>query len=76
VSGVDELLEAVRDFDLDYVEERTRIPAEKIVQAAETFATAATGAAQSGTGLHMARHQNLTTQLVMVLNAESAGPSD
>ncbi|MBW2286389.1 MAG: molybdopterin-dependent oxidoreductase [Deltaproteobacteria bacterium] len=68
VSGVDELLEAIEDFDLEYVAQRTQVPTEKIVQAAEMFAGARTGAAQSGTGLHMARHQNLATQLVMVLN--------
>ena len=32
------------------------------------FATARTGGANSGTGLHMAGHHNLTTQLVMTLN--------
>jgi anaerobic selenocysteine-containing dehydrogenase len=68
VSGVDDLLEAVRDFDLEYVAQRTQVPADKIAQAAELLASSRTGAAQSGTGLHMARHQNLTTQLVMVLN--------
>jgi len=68
VSGVDELHTTLADFDLEYVARRTQVPAEQIVQAAEMFATARTGAAQSGTGLHMARHQNLATQLVMVLN--------
>ena len=38
-----------------------------IVEAARLFATAGSGAAASGTGLHMARHQNLTTQLVQTL---------
>jgi anaerobic selenocysteine-containing dehydrogenase len=45
------------------------VPAELIERAARTFAAAKTGGAQSGTGLHMARHQNLATQLVMTLNA-------
>jgi len=69
VSGIDELRTAVADFDLDYVARRTKVSRARIERAAEMFATAATGAAQSGTGLHMARHQNLTTQLVMTLNA-------
>jgi anaerobic selenocysteine-containing dehydrogenase len=69
VSGLDELYEAVRDFDLDYVSRRTQVPAALISRAAEMFATAKRGGAQSGTGVHMARHQNLSTQLVWVLNA-------
>jgi anaerobic selenocysteine-containing dehydrogenase len=69
VSGVDALGEAVADFDLDYVEQRTGVPKDDVVAAARMFATARTGGAQSGTGLHMARHQNLNTQLVMTLNA-------
>ncbi len=69
VSGVDELHTAVKDFDLDFVAHRTQVAAERIEEAAEIFAGARTGAAQSGTGLHMARHQCLTTQLVMTLNA-------
>ncbi len=69
VSGIDALHDAVRDFDLDYVARRTQVPAALIEQAAVMFATAPRGAAQSGTGLHMARHQNLTTTLVFTLNA-------
>jgi len=69
VSGVAELQEAVADFDLDYVERRCGVPGALVAEAAEVFAAAPRGGAQSGTGLHMARHQCLTTQLVMVLNA-------
>lgn len=69
VSGVDELHEAVRPFDLDYASRRTGVPRDLIEAAAEVFASAASGAATSGTGLHMAAHQNLATQLVMTLNA-------
>jgi anaerobic selenocysteine-containing dehydrogenase len=69
VSGIEDLQAAVEDFDLDYVERRSQVPAALIEQAAEVFAGSKTGAAQSGTGLHMARHQCLTTQLVMTLNA-------
>jgi len=69
VSGVDALHEAVKDFDLDYVSRRTLVPAELISKAAEMLARAERGGATTGTGIHMARHQNLTTQLVMTLNA-------
>jgi anaerobic selenocysteine-containing dehydrogenase len=67
-SGLEGLRQAVADFDLRYVEARTDVPGQRIRDAALMFARAETGAAQSGTGLHMARHQNLNTQLVMVLN--------
>jgi len=68
VSGVDALHDAVRDFDLDYASQRTGVPKDQIVAAAVMFASARTGAANSGTGLHMAIHHNLATQLVMTLN--------
>ncbi|WP_169258816.1 molybdopterin-containing oxidoreductase family protein [Aromatoleum diolicum] len=68
-SGLAELHDAVGSFDLDYASRRTGVPAQLIEDAAVAFATAGSGAATSGTGLHMARHQNLTTQLVMTLNA-------
>lgn len=69
VSGVAELHEAVGHFDLDYASRRTGVARDSIEAAAEMFATAASGAATSGTGPHMAAHQNLATQLVMTLNA-------
>lgn len=69
VSGLDALHEAVAPFDREYVEKRTGVPASEMEEAARVFATAATGAATSGTGLHMAPHHNLATQLVMTLNA-------
>ncbi len=69
VSGFEELREAVKPFDLAYTEQRTHCAAADITEAAKIFATAKSGAAVSGTGLHMARHQNLTTQLVMTFNA-------
>jgi anaerobic selenocysteine-containing dehydrogenase len=69
VSGVPELHRALGGFDTGYAEERTGVPAEQIEAAAVMFATAGTGGANSGTGLHMAIHHNLATQLVMTLNA-------
>jgi anaerobic selenocysteine-containing dehydrogenase len=68
-SGFDALAAAVADFDLEYAAQRTTVPGATIVEGARVFATAASGAAQTGTGLHMAAHQNLCTQLVMTLNA-------
>lgn len=68
VSGVEPLHEAVADFDLAYAERRSGVPAALIEEAAVAFASARTGGAVSGTGLHMAAHHNLTTQLVMTLN--------
>jgi anaerobic selenocysteine-containing dehydrogenase len=67
-SGVDALREALRDFDLDYVARRSGVAAELVERAAVMFATAKTGGAHSGTGMHMASHHNLATQLVMTLN--------
>lgn len=68
VSGVDALHAALAGFDLDTAERRSGVPKEQIEAAAVTFATARTGGAISGTGLHMAGHHNLATQLVMTLN--------
>lgn len=68
LSGVESLRAAVDPFDLDYAARRTGVPAELIERAAVMFATAKTGGAQTGTGLHMAIHHNLTTQLVMTIN--------
>lgn len=68
-SGFEELRAAVADFDLDYAEQRTTVPKDMIVEGARVFATAKSGAAQTGTGLHMAAHQNLCVQLTWSLNA-------
>ncbi len=68
VSGVPELHEAVKPFDLAYAERRTGVSGKLIEEAAVMFASAKTGGANSGTGLHMAIHHNLSTQLVMTLN--------
>ncbi len=68
-SGFEELKASVADFDLDYAEARTTVPKDTIVEGARVFATAKSGAAQTGTGLHMAAHQNLCIFLVWVLNA-------
>ncbi len=69
VSGIEKLYDAIKQFDIEYVSKRTQVPPEMIIDTALTFASAKRGAATSGTGIHMSRHQNLTTQLVMTLNA-------
>ena len=69
VSGVDALREALADFTPEYVEQRSGVAWSDVAAAARCFATARTGGATSGTGMHMAPHHNLATQLVMVLNA-------
>ncbi len=66
--GLDALAAAVAPFDPDYVAERTGVDAAETAAAARTFATAPTGGVTTGTGLHMARHQNLSTQLAMTFN--------
>jgi anaerobic selenocysteine-containing dehydrogenase len=68
-SGFEALAAAVADFDLEYAAARSTVPVETIVEGARVFATAKSGAAQSGTGLHMAAHQNLCVSLVWILNA-------
>lgn len=69
VSGFEDLYEAVKDFGLEYVSQRTQIPADLIHKGAVMYASAKSGAATTGTGLHMARHQNTAVQLVMTINA-------
>lgn len=66
--GLDALASAVAPFNDDVVARRTGVDPAAVRDAARRFATAGSGGALSGTGVHMARHQNLTTQLVMVLN--------
>lgn len=68
-SGFEDLRAAVEPFTLEYAERRSQVPKDLIVEGARIFATAKTGAAQTGTGLHMAAHQNVTTQLVYTFNA-------
>jgi len=69
VSGLEALYEAVKDFDLPYVSRRAQVEETLVEKAAEMLCAPKRGGAVSGTGIHMARHQNLTTTLVMILNA-------
>jgi len=66
-SGLRELREAVRPFDLEYAAKRTGVPAELIEAAAEMFARGPRGAVTQGIGVYMGPHHNLSTQLVMTL---------
>ena len=68
VNGLEALRAAVEDFSLDYVERRTLIPREKIVDAARLFAAGPRGIAAAGTGLNMAPRAPLAEHLVTCLN--------
>ena len=68
MNGLDALQRAVREFDLDYVAQRTRLPKQQIVDAARMFAKAKRGIAVTGTGPDMAKHPTLTEHLVICLN--------
>ena len=65
---VEELRQAVDSFTLDYVEERTSVPAAQVERAARMFAESPRGVASSGTGANMAPHPNLTEHFVNTLN--------
>ncbi|MBH77426.1 MAG: oxidoreductase [Dehalococcoidia bacterium] len=65
---VEELQKAVDNFSLDYVEERTGVPAVLVERAARMFAEAQRGVASSGTGANMSPHPNLTEHFVNTLN--------
>ncbi len=65
---VEELQQAVDSFEMDYVEERTGVPAALVERAARMFAEAQRGVASSGTGANMAPHPNLTEHFVQTLN--------
>ena len=69
VEGLEELRETVRDFTPEYVEERTGVPAQHMIEAARLFASAQKSGATSGTGTSMAPRSNLTEQLVLTLNS-------
>ena len=68
VAHVEELRREVDAFTLDYVEERTGVPAALVERAARMFAAGPRGVASSGTGANMSPHPNLTEHLVHTLN--------
>jgi anaerobic selenocysteine-containing dehydrogenase len=68
VEGLDSFREAIRDFRPDYVQARTRVPAEQMIAAARLFATGPRDCATSGTGPDMAPHPNLSEHLVTCFN--------
>ena len=68
VDGVEELKEAVDGFTPEYVEERSGVPAQRVIEAAHMFADAKRGVATSGTGPSMAPRSNLSEQLIVTLN--------
>ncbi len=68
MNGLDELHRSVREFELDYVAQRTRLAKQQIIAAARMFAGAKRGIAVTGTGPDMAMHPSLTEHLVICLN--------
>ena len=65
---VEELKTSVESFNLDYVENRTGVPAGQVEAAARMFASGPRGTVSSGTGLDMAPNPNLSEHLVIALN--------
>ena len=69
LANMDVLRAQIEPFNLEYVADRTDLPAEAIESAARMFANAERGAVLTGTGPDMSPHPNLTEHLVMALNA-------
>jgi len=68
VEGLAELQQAVEPYTPAYVETRTLVPANLIVDAARLFAQGPKGAASSGTGADMGPRGNLVAHLILALN--------
>lgn len=69
IEGLDDIKASVADYTPDYVEKRTDVPANLIVEAARMFAAGPRGRATTGTGPDMSQRGNLTEHLVQTLNA-------
>lgn len=67
VQGLDALRDVVDSFTPDYVEARTGVPAEQMIEAARLFAAGPRGAVSCGTGPNMAPHPNVTEHFVLAL---------
>jgi anaerobic selenocysteine-containing dehydrogenase len=68
VTGLEALRQAVDGFTPDYVERRTGVAADRMLEAARLFARGPRGMATSGTGPDMAPRPNLTEHLIISLN--------
>ena len=66
--GLEELRAALMDFTPEYVERRTGVAAERMLEAARLFAAGPRGYASSGTGPDMAPHPCLAEHLICCLN--------
>ena len=66
--GFEALKEAVDPFTPDYVSRRAEVPADLLVEAARTFASASRGMVTAGTGPNMAPRGTLTEYMVLVIN--------
>lgn len=68
VQNFDELKSAVTLVSPEFAAEKADVPAEKIIEAARTFANGKQGSAQGGTGANMSGQGNLTEYLLLCLN--------
>jgi anaerobic selenocysteine-containing dehydrogenase len=68
VRGLEELREAVEPFTPEYVEERTGVSAQQMIEAARIFAGGRRGSVTSGTGPDFAPRGNLTEYLINSIN--------
>ena len=66
--GLEELRAALTDFTPEYVERRSGVAAERVVEAARLFAAGPRGYASSGTGPDMAPRPCLAEHLICCLN--------
>jgi anaerobic selenocysteine-containing dehydrogenase len=67
-TGLEALRAAVFDFTPDYVERRSRVPADQMVKAARLFAAGPRGITSSGTGADMSARPYLTNHLLYCMN--------
>lgn len=69
VNNLDALRESVRDYTVEYVASRAKVPPTQLYAAANMFAHARKATAVSGTGVCMAAHANLADHMIESLNA-------
>ena len=72
-TNVETLRDAVRDFSLDHVSQRTGVPADLIEEAARLLGSARKPRAGTGTGACMAPDSNLADFLIEAINVLRAG---
>jgi anaerobic selenocysteine-containing dehydrogenase len=66
--GLAELTDALADFTPDYVEQRSSVPREQLLEATRLFAAGPRGCVSSGTGPDMGPHPSLNEHLISCIN--------